>query len=219
MAWIYCIENKLNNKKYIGETVRHFKERWRYHKYLLSKNNHTNPHLQNAWNKYGEDNFIFYTIEECNNNESNQKEIYWINILDTINNGYDITNGGKGTSGWKASEETKQKHREQMLNMSDETRNKLKEKAKGNKNSEGICFTKERKQRISNALLYKKKRNSSSKFFGVSFYKNTKKWLSYVTVNKKNIFLGWFNEEIEAAKTYNNYVKNNNLSNPLNPEL
>ena len=35
------------------------------HYCLLCKNEHHNSHLQNAWNKYGEGNFIFEIIELC----------------------------------------------------------------------------------------------------------------------------------------------------------
>lgn len=218
MAWIYCIENKINDKKYIGKTTREYKERWRFHKNNLSKNIHNNKYLQRSWNKYGEDSFLFYIIEECRKEEVNQKEIFWIEHFNTKKrkNGYNITDGGKGTSGWKASEETKEKHRKLMLNISDKTRCKLKEKAKGNRNGAGIQFTEKRKQLISNALLYKKKKNSSSKFFGVSLHKNEQKWSSWIVIEKRKIHLGWFKEEIEAAKTYDNYVINNNLPRPLN---
>jgi hypothetical protein len=30
------------------------------------------------------------------------------------------------------------------------------------------------------------------------------------------LYLGLFNEETKAAKTYDDYIKNNNLPNPLN---
>jgi group I intron endonuclease len=53
---ILCIEN---NKKYIGSTTKSFKERFNKHKTRLLSNTHENSHLQNAWNKYGADKFIF----------------------------------------------------------------------------------------------------------------------------------------------------------------
>ena len=61
---IYCIENKINRKKYIGQSVDIY-DRWYQHKYELSNNRHHNNHLQNAWNKYGCENFDFYILEEC----------------------------------------------------------------------------------------------------------------------------------------------------------
>lgn len=55
---IYIIENKINHKVYIGRTSNKTK-RFSKHKTLLSKNIHPNKHLQNAWNKYGKNNFDF----------------------------------------------------------------------------------------------------------------------------------------------------------------
>lgn len=61
---IYKIENTINSKVYVGSS-NNIKVRWRKHKALLRHNKHPNQHLQNAWNKYGEDMFIFSVIELC----------------------------------------------------------------------------------------------------------------------------------------------------------
>lgn len=216
MAYIYCIENKYNKKKYVGKTICSFNVRISNHINLLNRGKHANLHLQRAWDKYGESNFDFYILEECYNSESDTKEIYWIERLNTIKNGYNITTGGGGTSGWKASNETKEKHRQSMLSMSDETRDKLSKSAMGNKNGQGIVFTEERKNKIREALLYKKKNNSSSKFHGVYFDTKRKEWRAYITINKKTMHIGWFKNEISATKAYNQYIIENNLQNPLN---
>lgn len=50
----------------------------------------------------------------------------------------------------------------------------------------------------------KKRKNTSSKYKGVSFYKLSKKWNAKLQYNKKSLNLGYFNSEIEAAKAYNN---------------
>lgn len=49
------ITNKINNKKYIGQSVR-IEIRWREHKNSYLKND-TNSHLYNAMKKYGIENF------------------------------------------------------------------------------------------------------------------------------------------------------------------
>ena len=59
---VYQIRNLLNDKIYIGSS-KNIDQRWAEHVSLLRGNYHHNPHLQNAWNKYGEDEFIFEMIE------------------------------------------------------------------------------------------------------------------------------------------------------------
>jgi group I intron endonuclease len=63
MIGIYLITNKLNNKVYVGSS-QDINRRFYLHKFYLDKNNHTNLHLQNAWNEYGKDNFTFSILEE-----------------------------------------------------------------------------------------------------------------------------------------------------------
>lgn len=55
-AGIYCIENTKNKKVYIGSS-KNIYQRLLKHFALLKHNKHQNGHLQNAWNKYGEDVF------------------------------------------------------------------------------------------------------------------------------------------------------------------
>ena len=56
--------NKANKKFYIGSSNDIYR-RWREHKKDLRDGCHDNEHLQNAWKKYGENNFEFKIIEEC----------------------------------------------------------------------------------------------------------------------------------------------------------
>ena len=46
--------------------------------------------------------------------------------------------------------------------------------------------------------------NSTSKYVVVYWDKRDKKWISKITYNKKEISLGYFDTEIEAAQAYNN---------------
>jgi hypothetical protein len=50
----------------------------------------------------------------------------------------------------------------------------------------------------------KKRKNVSSKFKGVSFYKSRGKWEAYIKANGVFVKLGYFATEIEAAKAYDN---------------
>lgn len=93
---IYMIRNVVNGKVYVGKSF-DIEKRWANHRYELNKGIHVNNHLQSAWNKYGEGNFEFSIIEECSEDELNNREIYWIKTLDTYHNGYNQTEGGEGT--------------------------------------------------------------------------------------------------------------------------
>ena len=60
---IYQIRNIINGKVYIGSAC-DVMNRWYNHKYQLRHNKHHTIHLQRAWNKYGEENFVFEILEE-----------------------------------------------------------------------------------------------------------------------------------------------------------
>ena len=62
-----------------------------------------------------------------------------------------------------------------------------------------------------NVLVKKSKINGTSKYFGVRLIKteSNKKWRATITINKKQNYIGVFKTEIEAAKAYDNFVKEN----------
>jgi hypothetical protein len=62
----------------------------------------------------------------------------------------------------------------------------------------------------------KKKKGSSSEFFGVHYSQYDKRWVCRITINKKLIHIGKYKDEEIAAKAYNDYVLKNMLKNPLN---
>jgi len=67
--------------------------------------------------------------------------------------------------------------------------------------------SKETKLKTSKSLLNQKRKNSSSKYFGV--FKSDKYWLSYVIFNNVSNYIGKFLTEIEAAKARDIYILNN----------
>lgn len=53
--------------------------------------------IKRAIHKYGKDNFIIEQIEQCNQEDLNDREKYWINFYDSYRNGYNSTLGGQDT--------------------------------------------------------------------------------------------------------------------------
>lgn len=53
-----------------------------------------------------------------------------------------------------------------------------------------------------NSFNRRANKNSSSKYKGISYYKNTNKWRAQIKHNGKLIHLGLFDNEIDAAKVY-----------------
>ena len=96
---IYCIENLLNNKKYIGQSI-NIKQRWYKHVYELKSGHHDNDYLQKSWNKYGEENFKFYILEYCDKKFLDEREIYYIDFHNTMNRdyGYNLKSGGQSSN-------------------------------------------------------------------------------------------------------------------------
>lgn len=91
VSGIYAITNQVNGKVYIGKSIS-IGRRWKEHKYELRYNKHCNEYLQNAWNKYGEENFSFEIVEECDEHVLPLKEVEWINTFGTFNRdiGYNL---------------------------------------------------------------------------------------------------------------------------------
>ncbi len=125
---IYKIENLINKKVYIGQTIQPFQKRKDAHIYELRKGTKTNRKFQNAWNKYGEENFKFEVIERCRKSELNHRERYYVNKYNSYCNGYNLTTGGQKNFKHSHNEGTKEKlskigkilwkdeeHREKMM--------------------------------------------------------------------------------------------------------
>jgi group I intron endonuclease len=107
VAGIYWIKNLINGKIYVGSTIC-FKKRFREHKKYLKEKAHKNLHLQNAWNKYGEENFIFEVLEKLENNDELIKREQF--FIDKLNPEYNICKIAGNCLGVKRTEETKNKY-------------------------------------------------------------------------------------------------------------
>lgn len=121
---IYCIENVVNKKRYIGQSTDIYK-RWRSHRGALNCQSHSNKHLQRAWNKYGNKSFNFFILEECNENELNELEQYYINKYNTFYKGYNNDLGGNGRGRLTDEQKHQVSLRMKELNKLPEHREKL----------------------------------------------------------------------------------------------
>jgi group I intron endonuclease len=91
MTGVYTITNLLDGKIYIGCSIDIIK-RFRDHISLLNLGKHRNRILQNSWNKYGSESFIFEVLNEIDSDLMYSEENYWCNLLNTHNRsfGYNI---------------------------------------------------------------------------------------------------------------------------------
>jgi group I intron endonuclease len=88
---IYKIENLINNKIYIGSSI-NINDRKYKHFWMLRKNIHDNNHLQNSYNKFGEENFNFGVLELCDINDLVTLENKYIELYkaDDLEFGYNL---------------------------------------------------------------------------------------------------------------------------------
>lgn len=197
---IYCIENIINHKKYIGQSV-NIKERWRKHRKELYANKHDNDYLQKSWNKYGKASFSFYILEECKIEELDEKEIYYIDLYKTLDfkYGYNLKSGGQ-CNGVIVSKEVRDKMSQAIK---DSYTNELKEKRR----QEALNYwsISENKKRIlgKNNGMYGKHHTEDSKKkisinrSGISAYNRNTTPVLCIELNKI------FNDATEASKQMN----------------
>lgn len=102
---IYRIQNIVNNKFYIGSSV-DIMSRWRVHRNKLRTNTHSNKHLQCAWNKYGESNFIFEILQICSTYLAEEQRIldWWYGTEWC----YNVCSTSIGTTGYRHTDEFKE---------------------------------------------------------------------------------------------------------------
>ena len=148
---IYRIWNRVNAKSYIGKTI-YPKERIQKH----FSGSSACPALHNAIKKYGKDAFVVEILEEDVPEHLLAKfECLHIRFWNAkVPNGYNLTDGGEGMSGWKASQETRRKISEAQKgkSLSPEHRRKLSEAKKGTpSHNKGKTLSPEHRRKISEA--------------------------------------------------------------------
>lgn len=93
---IYIIINKINNKFYIGKTTNSTQERFQRH-INDALSHRLNTPLAHAIRKYGAENFYVESLDTAETlEELDNKEIYWIQNLNAMRDGYNASLGGEG---------------------------------------------------------------------------------------------------------------------------
>ena len=109
---LYVHRNQINGKVYVGITSKSVEERWGYqgNGYKPHKN-HKPTHFWRAIKKYGWNNFDHMIIlDNLSQDEAELLEQQYIQLFDSLENGYNSTVGGcVGSKGYKHTEEDKKK--------------------------------------------------------------------------------------------------------------
>lgn len=108
MIGVYCIRNKVNDKRYIGQSI-DVKNRMWHHKDRLNRNVRENGLLQDDWNEFGEESFEFSILEECERKYLDEQERYWIAYYKTTERQYGYNHESGGISGFTPDNESVQK--------------------------------------------------------------------------------------------------------------
>lgn len=179
LSGIYAIVNKINFKVYVGSAVDLKQRKWDHLK-DLRKNRHYNSKLQNAWNKYGEENFVFDVLEFVEHKENLlNAEQFWIDFSNCVKIGYNINPNACSRLGAIVSEETRKKIGDKSRGrfVSEETKKKLSELHTGKQVSQET--RKKQSAAIKNsekAIAHRKRMSEARK--GTKLSEETKKKIS-----------------------------------------
>ncbi len=129
MAIIYCIHSLSTGKKYIGQTIEKMQRRVLRHFRTINETK-----ISRAIQKYSKYDFVYGVVEEIEDkNLLDEREQYWIKYYDSIDNGFNIKEGGKCARGFKQSKSSIEKRRKKLIGrpLSEEHKQKLSKAHKG----------------------------------------------------------------------------------------
>lgn len=94
MFSIYILRNKINNKVYIGQTIRSLQRRLVTHRATAKAKVQTK--ISRAIRKYGKENFFIELLDSCETQkDADELESRYIKMHNSISNGYNISPGGQ----------------------------------------------------------------------------------------------------------------------------
>ena len=129
MGIIYSIHNLTSGKKYIGQTVEKMQRRVVRHFRTVNETK-----ISRAIHKYSKYDFVYGIVEEVEDkNFLDVREQYWIKFYDTVENGFNIKEGGKCARGFKQSQSSIEKRKQKLIrkSLTEEHKQKLSKAHKG----------------------------------------------------------------------------------------
>jgi len=129
MGIIYSIHNLTSGKKYIGQTVEKMQRRVVRHFRTVNETK-----ISRAIQKYSKYDFVYGIVEEVEDkNFLDVREQYWIKFYDTVENGFNIKEGGKCARGFKQSQSSIEKRKQKLIrkSLTEEHKQKLSKAHKG----------------------------------------------------------------------------------------
>lgn len=106
---VYVIHNLVNEHFYVGSTL-NLRKRWNVHRTLLRKGTHHAPHLQNAWNKYGEKAFVFRVLQQIDSKDS--RLLLEQHLIDSLSPTYNVSRLARSCEGTRRRPLTRARMRE-----------------------------------------------------------------------------------------------------------
>ncbi len=184
ISGIYQIINKVNGKRYIGSAV-NIKTRWSQHISDLRKKKHHSRQLQNSWNKYGENNFVFSVLLYCSKKSLIYNEQIMLDKYQSANPsfGYNMRPIAESNLGKIVSEKTKEKIRKSALRGKDNPSSRQEVKQKISEANKGKVRTSKAKLKISKTLKEFFKHNPNP-FKGKHHSEETKQKMSELAIGR-----------------------------------
>lgn len=230
IGYIYKITNKINGKIYIGSAI-DMDQREHSHCSDLRCHRHHNSHLQNAFNKYGEDAFEFSSKKVDVENETALRllEERYINYCWNSGKLYNLSKKGKGgdlISYHPKNKEIRKKISEaskrMYASMSEEQKRLRSENTKGEKNPNyGNKWTEEQRKKLSDfrkeyskTHIHPQKGKTFEMQFGEEYAVKLKKELSEqakLRMGDKNPFYGRHHSEETKQKIREKHLGKPNL--------
>jgi group I intron endonuclease len=177
-----------SNKSYIGQTSMPIMERFNAHCSQARQGSEFMFHQ--AIRKYGEENFTIEILEEDleDTTTADKAECYWIKYFDTFKNGYNMTEGGHGRErGWNHSDESKQKMSEKAKDRTPWNKGKTGVQEAWNK---GKKLTDDQKINMGHLHTDETKKKLSEQKAGIKLSKEHKKAISEGNKGEKNGMFG-----------------------------